>query len=657
MKENKNEKEAQVKNVREKLAELIDFYEENALDTLPHSEDFIKTLDLLKDAQKEFDTQLFAILMFGPLKAGKSTLTNLLAGEYVSPTGFGAETTLRPSLIIKGPNKNRSIDVYEAMDTRDAPEELFNLVIKVLRGFSDFSEIKKRVRKTSVPWSKENLIAQLTKELDPEPLITVLNVPGGGLVTEHTALIDMPGLDGAKSNWEDSPVHKWTLEKADFLIFVQSSMAALNESTSGYLKEVYINSKKPPLYLVQNIMEAKHWRGREDMERDSNDQRRKAKDYVRNIIGSTEDLRSTPINLGKAYDAWNEEEKFGYLSAESGFNEFEATLKDILNSSRDIIKQENAVREVGAAIERCNKIFEEAKEKLGDLAKACEDNNMNLAKPKGIADAELNRIMSKAIKDSLEKELNTLMAPWEDTCQKQNLDVLGKGLSDKPTKEECRKKVNEAIDNINKFYKRKLLQGGIQEIVDRLTKKHLDWLWADKFDELNKSLEDLGISPLEAGTSFSPEISEVKFAVQGTPCLEHINEALDRFAGVRKGKNKGHAATLWDTLREEYKQYALQLQEEMTDKISEQFDDWIKETYKKGIIKYIEDKTKDKIGKYFKEKQGIEGVLKYIGTLESKCDELKTNVEKVQMEEDLLVSESEAEKDMEDVSADDAAEE
>src|SRR5437016_2934997 len=52
-------------------------------------------------ARRQFDAKLFFVVIFGPLKAGKSTLMNALAGEYVSPTGFGKETTRRPSLVIR----------------------------------------------------------------------------------------------------------------------------------------------------------------------------------------------------------------------------------------------------------------------------------------------------------------------------------------------------------------------------------------------------------------------------------------------------------------------------------------------------------------------------------------------------------------------------
>lgn len=53
-------------------------------------------------ARRQFDSKLFFVVVFGPLKAGKSTLTNALAGECVSPAGFGKETARRASLVVQG---------------------------------------------------------------------------------------------------------------------------------------------------------------------------------------------------------------------------------------------------------------------------------------------------------------------------------------------------------------------------------------------------------------------------------------------------------------------------------------------------------------------------------------------------------------------------
>lgn len=207
-----------IEEIQERLSDLIQFYDDKNLQSLSYNKCFKKTLDLLDRSKREFEANLFFILMFGPLKAGKSTLTNLLAREYVSPTGFGIETTLRPSIIIKSRTREYVIDIYEVVDTKDDQEELFHLVIDVLRGILDVHAIKSRIRKVTIPLTQQNVENQLIRYLDSEPLVTVLNVPGGDLVTEHIALIDMPGLDGIKSNWEDSVVHKWILKRADFLI-------------------------------------------------------------------------------------------------------------------------------------------------------------------------------------------------------------------------------------------------------------------------------------------------------------------------------------------------------------------------------------------------------------------------------------------------------
>jgi hypothetical protein len=52
-------------------------------------------------SRNQFGSKLFFVVIVGPLKSGKSTLTSALAGKIVSPAGFGKETTRRPSLVIQ----------------------------------------------------------------------------------------------------------------------------------------------------------------------------------------------------------------------------------------------------------------------------------------------------------------------------------------------------------------------------------------------------------------------------------------------------------------------------------------------------------------------------------------------------------------------------
>ena len=46
----------------------------------------------------EYVNGTFIVLVVGPVKSGKSTLVNLIAGAYVSPTHF-LECTVKPSII------------------------------------------------------------------------------------------------------------------------------------------------------------------------------------------------------------------------------------------------------------------------------------------------------------------------------------------------------------------------------------------------------------------------------------------------------------------------------------------------------------------------------------------------------------------------------
>ena len=95
--------------------------------------DFTNTLDAsglaqvtrnMDRARRQFDSKLFFVVVFGPLKAGKSTLTNALAGEVVSPAGFGKETTRRPSLVIQA--QESGIDQYFSTDS-----EINNLLSQI----------------------------------------------------------------------------------------------------------------------------------------------------------------------------------------------------------------------------------------------------------------------------------------------------------------------------------------------------------------------------------------------------------------------------------------------------------------------------------------------------------------------------------------------
>ena len=251
-------------------------------------------------ARRRFDSKLFLIVVFGPLKAGKSTLTNALAGEYVSPAGFGKETTRRPSLIMFA--NESGIDQYFSKDsvinhalhqgrrpgndrekrseksdhghdqiigTRDTVSdkeqninvrEAFELVTDYLRGVRAKEDIDPQIRIEKLPLNPKILEKMLTEDLTTEPLFTVIRCSKGGDLLRHkVVIVDMPGLDGSRSNWREDPIHEWVISQAEFFLFCQSSVAAINSETRDFVTDVLGKSTKPPIYHFQNIFDARYW--------------------------------------------------------------------------------------------------------------------------------------------------------------------------------------------------------------------------------------------------------------------------------------------------------------------------------------------------------------------------------------------------------------
>ena len=317
----------------------------------------------LDRARRQFDSKLFFIVVFGPVKAGKSTLANALAGECVSPTGFGKETTRRPSFVVKAAQSG--IDQYYSTDSvvnqalaqtsveagqaraltaaeLERVHAAFNLVADYIRGVRSAEELERGCRKDTRPLTSENLEKCLTETLvQGEPLITVVRCRGGDFLDEGVAIVDMPGLDGSKSNWRDNPIHEWVIQRAEFFLFTQSSVAALNRDTQSFLQQIVNQSTKPPIWQLQNIFEACHWQPPEVQKRDADTQKAEGYQRICQLL-NMKPRSSTGLNLGKAWDG-KKEGRPDWLR-ETGFAEFEAELGKVLRDERVQIQERNSLR-------------------------------------------------------------------------------------------------------------------------------------------------------------------------------------------------------------------------------------------------------------------------------------------------------------------------
>ena len=333
---------------------------------LSHAAELRSIIDGISRARLEFDSKLFFIVVFGPVKSGKSTLVNALARDYVSPTRFSRETTRRASIVIQSGSKG--IDQFFSRrhkltrTTQHDAAELradFDHVVHYLRGLVSEAELDPQVRRVAHEFNRENINHLLSAELDEEPLITVIRSTGGNLINSDTAILDIPGLDGHYANYVDTPSSFWAVNRADFLIFTQSSFAPLNRQTCVFLKDFYVQSRRPPVWLLQNRMEARYWKPEDFRAREAEEQLAEAVSEITTLLEIEPDsLPRSSINLGKASDGIFDESPG--LLAESRFEPFEEKLAARLSETRLRVVEQNCLNELGAK-------FTEAQEGLESL--------------------------------------------------------------------------------------------------------------------------------------------------------------------------------------------------------------------------------------------------------------------------------------------------
>lgn len=352
-----------VETLLNELDQFLQKQKKQSVQSLRNTKTISSLLTDIERSRKEFDSTLFFVVIFGPLKAGKSTMVNALAREYVSPVKLGSETTLRPSIIIKSKTGEKGIEEYFLKPGPLDRDEVFHKIIDSLRGMTNPEELEKYVYITKSLLSQKNIEMKLSQPLAIEPLITVIRVPGGDFVNEKTALIDMPGFDGNKSNFEDTPIYKWVIKRTDFLIFIQSSISGISRTTVKFLEEIEKSSKNPPKWLVQNFIDGKHWRNEEERNNEAIKQLNETREAIMQELNlQREELPGTPINLGKASDGIFESNEEWLVA--SHFKEFENDLNTLLADRRVIINENNSLNSL---INTLKNSFEQTLEMIHNL--------------------------------------------------------------------------------------------------------------------------------------------------------------------------------------------------------------------------------------------------------------------------------------------------
>ena len=276
---------------------------------LPDGE--VKTnLQRLSRRSMEYKNGSFIMLVVGPVKSGKSTLVNLLAHRFVSPTDK-LECTVRPSIISNVDNeRDCRIDVYRSKVEGRKAEDL-DLIVDKLRGImSDDDEVERYLDKETFALTNDNIKEVIFPSYNREDrtIITSITTTGSKLLErEHVDggkifLADMPGFDGNSSNLND-PLYDAISKRVDLILFVHSSVSAFNLTSASYLDKLREYNEAVPVYLVHNIFDSTYWKDPKEREGEIERQVQKEYEEIRGKGFNIESEFISRVNLGKVTDA------------------------------------------------------------------------------------------------------------------------------------------------------------------------------------------------------------------------------------------------------------------------------------------------------------------------------------------------------------------
>lgn len=305
----------------------------------------------LQRRSMEYRHGSFIMLVVGPVKSGKSTLVNLLAHRYVSPTDK-LECTLRPT-IISGLEEGGepTISIYSSKDESRKEKDL-DLIIDKLRGIvSDDAELREHLTRESYPLSDENIDTYIAPSYNRQDssIITAITAPAGKMLRGADGgrifLADMPGFDGNRINLS-SALYDAMSKRVDLILFVHSSVSAFNVTSNEYLDKLREYNGSVPVYLIHNVFDASWWQDpgarRAEVERQSRSEYEEIKHKGFNI----EPDYVSCLNLGMVTDYLKGVARPGCeAELEQAWHDFEAV--------EDRLYEKITTRIGGQRLERC----------------------------------------------------------------------------------------------------------------------------------------------------------------------------------------------------------------------------------------------------------------------------------------------------------------
>lgn len=310
----------------------------------------------IEGALRQFDSAVMIVVAVGMLKAGKSTLINLLArNPLASPTGFGTDTTLRPALVTMGEKGDKvgSIMIYGNRPAeREAQHRLLLAILDNLRGLPT-AEGDAAAQPVVKPLNSDMLKSALCKPsgmlnqlLPSEPMLVVVKLPwhdDAKLLQDGRMLLDMPGLDSANAEIsltrdkvftetqlssveamfrelfagksegervtravqalrekESMVTYESLIQQCDMVLCLQSSVSPLNEKACDCLNTVLELRSGATAWIVMNRMRNQDWLTADCQSGKWQEQERQAGLVFSKIRKGTK-LNKSACNLGEAY--------------------------------------------------------------------------------------------------------------------------------------------------------------------------------------------------------------------------------------------------------------------------------------------------------------------------------------------------------------------
>lgn len=376
----------------------------------------------IERAVNQFYGEKHFIIVTGMLKAGKSTLIDLLARtRKASLVGFGVDTTLRPAVIKMSETEPEGcIKVYykpDGMDEKSAMQQLTDS----LRGLKEFSKIPIKYELND-NYLRKILCSKVEESdncLNAEPLLVIVEVPQNNesrFFANDCILLDMPGLDSTNSvQSRDNEKYKAFFDECDLLLFVQSSVAPINKEAGKYLKYIGLTRDESTYSLVQNVMNVKYWQHESVTDKEQQNQTRDGiKAFKQCLDKDNAEIKPYRVNLGMAYDAilgsdddlkTNKSE----LLKDSHFTEMEDNLiTDIANNGgfRHLAHCADVLRNtLSNTITDTEKQIEDIKSRLSELSDDEKSLKRKISKIKRAYENYQFRPMQFAVSENLIKEI------------------------------------------------------------------------------------------------------------------------------------------------------------------------------------------------------------------------------------------------------------